>query len=418
MPGIDETENSFRYRIQTPDDFDESTLRTIDIDAEGGIKAVVGKLKKANKLDDPQKTQSYIFDKSKWTEDKVKDWLTKHKLYQSDELETVRIELEIFSTGTQKGQNISVADLEEIVKATNEFRNDTGNEPYNKISHEDGNPILDNMALGWVDKLYVKGQKLMAECYQVPKKFAQMIQSGAFKKRSIELYNALTHKGIYYGKVLKAIAHFGTNIPEVSNLNDAVTVIYSADNYKTEFYSLDSLSEGKNEKEQKMETPENNAPSTDDVKDKKIKEQEEIILALREELKKKNSEYEMAVNEKTDMAKKVEAYQAEIKSKAFSSFKTRMIDEKRFTPAEIEKFEKSEKNPLSADNYTQFETLMDESRPKNFLEKYTQESFKDSVNNSADDKSEAMIDQLAQKYAKDNNVSYPQALMAVKKRSK
>ncbi|MCX7611852.1 MAG: phage portal protein [Ignavibacterium sp.] len=45
--GVDETENSYRFRQRDPEDFDPESFRTITIDT--GIKAVVGKLKNDNK---------------------------------------------------------------------------------------------------------------------------------------------------------------------------------------------------------------------------------------------------------------------------------------------------------------------------------------------------------------------------------
>jgi len=74
----EETEEFVHIRVRDPEDFVEGSFRTIEIDAEKGIKAVIGKLKS-----DPQgstKIQKFIFDKSKdWTMEKAQAWVKEHK---------------------------------------------------------------------------------------------------------------------------------------------------------------------------------------------------------------------------------------------------------------------------------------------------------------------------------------------------
>ena len=61
---------------RSPDDFEKDSFRTITIDAEKGIKAVIGKPKGK----DTTEVQSYLFAKDKdWTVDKAKAWFEKHK---------------------------------------------------------------------------------------------------------------------------------------------------------------------------------------------------------------------------------------------------------------------------------------------------------------------------------------------------
>jgi hypothetical protein len=74
----DETDDYIRSGHEDSDKFVGSSFRTIDIDAEKGIKAVIGKYKS-----DPKGSthvQSYLFAKSKgWNMDKAKAWFDKHK---------------------------------------------------------------------------------------------------------------------------------------------------------------------------------------------------------------------------------------------------------------------------------------------------------------------------------------------------
>jgi len=75
MPWED-SQDYVRSGHRSPDDFEEDSFRTITIDAEKGIKAVIGKPKGK----DSTEVQSYLFAKDKdWTVDKAKAWFEKHK---------------------------------------------------------------------------------------------------------------------------------------------------------------------------------------------------------------------------------------------------------------------------------------------------------------------------------------------------
>ncbi|GEM_PF-1024919 len=71
----EETEEYIRSGHRDPAEFEEGTFRTIDIDPEQGIKAIVAK----PKGEDTMEVQSYLFSKEKgWTLEKAKDWFKKH----------------------------------------------------------------------------------------------------------------------------------------------------------------------------------------------------------------------------------------------------------------------------------------------------------------------------------------------------
>ena len=64
----EESQDYIRSGHRSPDEFKEGSLRTITISAEEGIKALVGKPKGK----DTMEVQSYLFDKDKWSLEKVK----------------------------------------------------------------------------------------------------------------------------------------------------------------------------------------------------------------------------------------------------------------------------------------------------------------------------------------------------------
>jgi len=72
----EETDDFIRSGHRNADDFQPDSMRTIDIDAEKGIKAVIGKLKG----EDTTTVQSYLFAKDKdWTVEKAKAWFEEHE---------------------------------------------------------------------------------------------------------------------------------------------------------------------------------------------------------------------------------------------------------------------------------------------------------------------------------------------------
>ena len=65
------------------------TLLAITISADKGIKAVIGKYK--SDPDGPTHTQSYIFDKDKWTVEEAQSWVNEHKSFEEIETKAGRI---------------------------------------------------------------------------------------------------------------------------------------------------------------------------------------------------------------------------------------------------------------------------------------------------------------------------------------
>ncbi len=79
----EETDDYIRSGHESPDKYDKDSMRTIEIDAEEGIKAVIGCPKgnfKQGKCAVGTEVQSYLFAKEKgWTMTKAKAWFEKSK---------------------------------------------------------------------------------------------------------------------------------------------------------------------------------------------------------------------------------------------------------------------------------------------------------------------------------------------------
>ena len=88
--------------------------------------------------------------------------------------------VEIFSTGKWNGDNYTREDLEEMVLAFEETK--AGARPYIKLGHDAKQKLLqaDGMpAAGWIDRVYIKGEKLMADFVDIPGKIYALIEKKA-----------------------------------------------------------------------------------------------------------------------------------------------------------------------------------------------------------------------------------------------
>lgn len=137
-------------------------------------------------------------------------------------METHKIHgVEIFSAGTWNGDEYSTEDLHEIVKAFDE--NKVGFRPFLKLGHDESQTLLQQdgyPAAGWVERIYVQGEKLMADFVDIPKKIFDLIKSKAYRKVSCEIYWNLKVNEKLYPKLLGAVALLGADNPGVMNLND------------------------------------------------------------------------------------------------------------------------------------------------------------------------------------------------------
>ena len=133
--------------------------------------------------------------------------------------------LEIFSEGVFNNDTYSAADLQAMVDAFPLV----GFEPTVKAGHPDGQEdekkarmVFGAPALGYVSRIYVNGKKLIADLKQVPKRFADLIKAGAFKRISAEIYWDYAKK---WPRVLKSIAFLGADIPALTDLK-AIESLY------------------------------------------------------------------------------------------------------------------------------------------------------------------------------------------------
>lgn len=126
---------------------------------------------------------------------------------------------EIFAVGKWNGIEFSEEDLDDIV-ANFERLEDTHKVPL-KFGHNDEQPITDGQpAIGWVQRVYREGQKLLADFANVPSTVVQAIKNKLYRSVSVELLFNVDTKGTKFDHVLDAVAILGADHPAVNSLAD------------------------------------------------------------------------------------------------------------------------------------------------------------------------------------------------------
>lgn len=286
-------------------------------------------------------------------------------------LEVVEIkDVEIMEFGTWKGNVFGKKEAEEIIK---NFK-DKVVEPYITLDH---NPAITTatkkffnvMSLGFVDKLKLVGDKLIADFKQVPKLLAELINAGSLKKRSVEWWvKGFRHgSGKVYSNVLEAVTYHGANgLPAISTLADIPKFFkeYDQDEYKRsiEQGNLVSMTFQNNKKEvdnmptieiDKSEYEEllKNKVSIEkfkldsDAKDAEVELLKADITSKTEELTKLQSEKEDLVKMKAD----IEKNKAESLKKEANDYIQTIVDGQKLLP-KFKEMKASEYIRLKADD--------------------------------------------------------------------
>jgi hypothetical protein len=110
-----------------------------------------------------------------------------------------------------------------------------------KLGHDESQKLVQNSGFpsaGWITGLKRKGttNKLLAYFSNVPNPIVKLIESGAYKRISAEIYNNYvdpdTHKA--FGPTMRAVSILGADVPRIKTLKD-LAIIYNSDGlpYKT-----------------------------------------------------------------------------------------------------------------------------------------------------------------------------------------
>lgn len=335
--------------------------------------------------------------------------------------------VEIFSVGKWNGDEYTVEDLNEIVRAFNENSQlkpylKLGHDPKQKLLQEDGLP-----AAGWIDRVYVQGNKLIADFVDIPRKIYDLIKVKAYRKVSSEIFWNIKIGEKKYKRMLSAVALLGADTPGVMNLADILSMYKQLENNYEKIGSGDELEL----KEFSIEERDTMQKTEAEIKlEIETKKQQEQIDALEAEKKEYASKQAQAEKELADLKKfkiESEAREAQAKEEAekakLAKFVTDLKSEKLCTPAMeglVSELLGPEKKEYSHDKktYSKQEAIKEllklskASADVNFDEDSSHDYKKDSEMDSEE------MDAKIKKFAKDNNCSYSAAYKAVMKKDK
>lgn len=135
----------------------------------------------------------------------------------------------IFKAGRWKDEEWTIEDLDEIVRNTNSLIKSHYIEPPLKLGHNESQVLADGYpALGYVKSIYRLGNQIYANISDVPKRIKDLIEKRAYSKVSAEIYKDFKHPVTQenLGKVLRAVALLGSDIPEIKGLGDIEALYY------------------------------------------------------------------------------------------------------------------------------------------------------------------------------------------------
>lgn len=333
--------------------------------------------------------------------------------------------VEIFAAGKWNGDQYTMDDLQEMVKAFNE--NPTL-KPYLKLGHDDNQLLIQQdgyPAAGWIERVYIKGEKLVADFCDIPQKIYDLIQQKSYRKVSSEIFWNLKIGDKVYSKVLAAVALLGADTPAVTSLND-ILGMYKNQSGDLKIYTANiefNIPEVSNKKKgEQMEQVEK--------LEKQVQEQQEKLAALEAEkakyatIEKAKQEADAEIEElrkfKAAAEKKEQELLAEAEKARIEKFATELVTEKLATPAMkplIEAIVGQEKKEY---------TINEKKMSKEELLKETLMLFKEAskvnfTESSADSKDakagelEKELDAKAKEYSAKHGVTYGQAFKIVKK---
>lgn len=296
---------------------------------------------------------------------------------------------EIFRTGTHTSSNgftkeYSLEDLEQIA------------DNYNRSEHEApiviGHPKSNAPAYGWIEKIFVEGDRLFAKAKDLAADFVQAVKDKKFKKRSISLTpdNLLNHVG-FLGATVPAVK--GLADVEFNEDDDLTEFEFDKEILEEEFSHSDSSEEqdqeateqNQEQNEEQDEEPQNHS-SVEDLDDRKNHDLKKYFENLSDNLNTVISEFKSVVEkqsqtnknfmeENSDELEKLENRMSDLRAKIDVSNFELMLNQKvaygNLTPAmknkivdiieyfETLNFEETNSRKLSSDLQTMLTEFVD-----------------------------------------------------------
>lgn len=196
--------------------------------------------------------------------------------------------VEIFKVGTHNGDAYTSEDIDDIVDAFNAL----DYQPALKLGHDKspGAP-----AIGYISKLWRKGDTLMANFSDIPEKIFAAIKDKMFNRVSAEIWFNLERAGKKYRRALKALALLGAEVPAVAGLKPLADLFsdFHGDLHETEEFAFstdEALRAASAANKQGGSNHGDKSMSGKDTKDKSNDEQLAEVLQKFEALQKHSEE--------------------------------------------------------------------------------------------------------------------------------
>lgn len=374
-------------------------------------------------------------------------WTTWKKIFKKEGNKWVKVEkkeydlpntvninnVEIFSSMEKpNGDKYTEKDLEDMVAGFYETKEQIA--PYLKLGHDEKQKLAQSSgmpALGWVENLRKVGKKLIADFVKVPQKIYDLIKAGAYRKKSAEIFWNIDVKGKKYRRLLRAVSILGADTPACGDIGDIVNLystmpefyIYENDSAEVKIY--DFIDNKKKEEDTMSDVQELLKKNTElEEKLKKYEEEKKEAEAKVEEAEKKveeaKTEAEAAKTEAEKANEELDKKKEEETKTEINSIADRLINEKHLCPADKDAFvtmlydfrkdEDVKKYKIGDTELTREEILISVIE-KNTIDINTETNSE--IGKIENNKENAAIADRAEKYAKDHNVSYSEALIEV-----
>lgn len=185
------------------------------------------------------------------------------------------------------------------------------------IDHQQSGP-----AYGWVEDVKADGEILKVAFKDIPAEFEQDVNSGKYKKVSVELYRNLEGKGAY----LKAVSFLGAATPQVKGLEQIKFMESEADTFEFDetLEDIDSLKNQIKDLETQIEKFKESNKKLETIKSLK-----ERILALNDEV----ADFKEKAEGKEAIEKELDSIKSAIKQKEYEEFINKQIEKGILVPA-------------------------------------------------------------------------------------
>lgn len=338
--------------------------------------------------------------------------------------------IEIFSVGTWNGAPYEIGNLYSLVDAFNALK--PGWIPALKLGHDKDQKVAKRSGLpsvGWVERVYVLGDKLMADFDGIPEKIFQLIKKKAYRKVSCEIYLDVGVGEAKYPFVLAAVALLGEELPGVMNLNDILDQysylndgeVFAILEKQDTFKQYSRTFELNHTEDDKMSKTENEL-----ALEKQLEEKTTLFSTLEAEkaaLAEEKVKLEAANAELIEFKATAEAEKAQLKLEAEEAKRKQIVTEfkaKKLVTAATEPMVVEFVDLLSGgkkefsfdDVIKKFETLLIQTKEAGSIN-FDESLFAKSKGGDQDGQDD---DEKIQKYMKENKCSYAEAYKAFMKK--